>query len=276
MVSLWDQLNESERLILISLHFAGASPRKMPLKAAPILVHSLRRSGRWTEEVEGALVGKKADWPPIADELDNALVGLVQRPRQGQQLIEGWGNYGPPEASSPPCHPLFRDCRLSLTGQRLVLDGLGIVPATIHDEALGTLFWNSSQCWWERKIDLAGRATIELSLYQAIPGSPLDLKATRESFWNICERQEGIRQDTAARALEPETWLFYAKDLEDSSPRSKEELLRNLVLHRIQLDAEGGGEVCFNASNVFTIEAEVNPEGFVEDVAVFSEDDRLG
>lgn len=270
MVKVWDQLKETEREILIALHKAAASPRSVPQTASTVLLHALYRIGRCTAEAEEALQGRKTmELPAFVEELDRALMGLVQRPRNGLRLVEGgWGNWGGWHGSSSPCHPRFRECRLSVDGQRLVLEALKIMPESVEDPVLGHLVWNSTECWWEGKLN---DPPTQIALYQDVPGIPFSPDLPRQTLRAIRERESHIRQATAAAAANPDNVFYRSEASSLPPPIAEDELSQRLTLFRIVLNARGGARMDYLAKGWHTCEIEVwvTIAGSCEEISVW-------
>jgi hypothetical protein len=261
---LWDRLSKAEQMVFLGLHASGASPRKAPLKADKILIEALHQSGQWSNELETLLRTKYfEDWPILLQDLDRALVDMVNGTREGRQVIEGWfGNW------ALPCHPSFRECRLSMTGQQLVLEARGIQPETINDDVLGELPWNSAECCWERKFRLPSGNIILLSVYQDVPGASLNLEPARRTLTHIRIGEQRIRQMSAAGATKADSrMLLGSKEL---PPITTEELSLRLIPTSILLHPAGGALITCQADrwNNYRIEVEVSIEGLIEDVVI--------
>jgi hypothetical protein len=250
MPSLWQELTELERILLITLHESGATPWGDSDKALPILMKAVKYSPT-------APLGDPL--PPELQQLDDALVGLVRKPCAGRQLVLGQGDYG------HPCHPAFRECRLSTEGQSLVLEALGIAPDAIDDEILGSLRWNSSQSRWDGAIELPPGSPIRLSICQAIPGTPFDIGQVRQTFTAVKPREARLRRIAAAGALEPE-----ARDCGGLAAVSKKELHRQLVLRAISIFADGRAVATYDAQvwAGHEIVLSLNAKGYCEDLWV--------
>jgi hypothetical protein len=277
--TIWERLEDLEQQILLALHSCGASPHKKEApKAAEVLVHALVQCGRWTYDAESALRAMKEPMPPCLEELDRALVALVQHPRDNLRLVDGYGwlgNWGRADGSRQPCHPLFRECQISLEGLRLVLEVQGIVLGPIEDDILGTLPWNPLECWWERARTGPDGRGHGIYYYQDTPGLPLQLEPARATLRAFLATEQALRELTAVRALQPKAFLCPKKEAARLQAISLEELIGHLILVDIVLHPEGGAILTYRAEcwEGWHVDLDIDVEGQCEHVFVYGHEE---
>ena len=239
-------LSQPEQQVLWALHFAGASPREQPLKANRVLIVALQRANQWSPEAEAAL-GRCSTTTPIVNKWDEILIGLVCEERAGRQLVHSrlWGNWG--TTGPGPCHPNYRECQLSLEGQRLVVERIDTIPRTLADPELGSLVWNPNECWWQGAIDWQTRR-LPLCVYQIVPGSPFQLEASRRTLRGALRNEPNIQRAILVEARLGQ--ITVGSDCDSACARP-------LTLKRIVLRTDGGGRLEYELKTSPTYEVDV-------------------
>jgi uncharacterized protein (TIGR03067 family) len=106
----------------------------------------------------------------------------------------------------------------------------------IEDEALGRLVWDDNMDWWETKIRIGRRHSVDLSLSGAEDGRPLEraLRHAREFVEWLREHEGDVREFAAQRLLDVHNDCW-----KKGRPTSKSAFMKRMRLESVVVSPDG-------------------------------------
>lgn len=141
---------------------------------------------------------------------------------------------------------------------------------TIHDEALGTLTWNSRLDWWETQAEWAPGRCVGVSISvedDAADTAPTaEIAHTRRVLNSLPELEPEARQLAADELLE-----IYNEEWNEGDPLSAEEFVTRLTLEDVGIAADGSAELFYQDGGLFaghTVLVSLDTDGNLDDADI--------